>query len=149
VDLTAGKDTTGVYGGHGGATTITGRGALLRRLVRFLAAGGLSAAVDVGLLALLHGAFQVPLIAATSIAFWTSLAVNFALNRRWVFAGSGPGLHRQLGRYLVAVGINYVTTLALVAGLTAVGIGYLVAKLAAMAVTACWNYLLYRFWIFT
>jgi putative flippase GtrA len=136
VDVTAGQSA---FAGTG----------WLGRLVRFLAAGGVSAVIDVGLLWLLHGPFGVPLVVATSVAFWTSLGVNFALNRQWVFTGSGPGLHRQVFRYLVAVGINYLTTLALVTGLTAVGIGYLLAKLAAMTVTACWNYLLYRFWIFT
>jgi putative flippase GtrA len=139
VDVTAGD---GMY-------VAAGRAGWLARLVRFLAAGGVSAAVDVGLLALLHSGLRVPLVAATSIAFWTSLGVNFALNRQWVFTRPGPGLRRQVFRYLIAVGINYLTTLALVTGLTAIGLAYLVAKLAAMAVTACWNYLLYRFWIFT
>jgi putative flippase GtrA len=138
-----------VTAGDGAYVAAADRTGWLGRLVRFLAAGGVSAAIDVGLLALLHSGLGVPLVAATSVAFWVSLGVNFALNRQWVFTHSGPGLHKQMARYLIAVGINYLTTLALVSGLTAVGVAYLVGKLAAMAVTACWNYLLYRFWIFT
>jgi putative flippase GtrA len=121
----------------------------LLRGFRFLVVGGVSAGVDVGLLALLHGVVGLRLVVATTVAFWTSLAVNFGLNRNWVFVQTRAGsVRRHAARYLAAVGLNYAATLAIVGGLVAAGVGYLVAKLAAIAVLAVGNYVLYRRWIF-
>jgi putative flippase GtrA len=150
-------DAVGPGGAVAGTATEPPERAAGRRGVRpfllrglgFLVVGALSAGVDVGLLALLHGVLGLRLVVATSAAFWASLAVNFGLNRSWVFAQTRAGsVRRHAIRYLAAVGLNYAATLAIVSGLVAAGLGYLVAKLAAIAVLAGGNYLLYRRWIF-
>lgn len=116
--------------------------------LRFLLVGLASAGTDLTLLAGLHGAAGVPLLAATTIAFWTSLAINFALSRGWVFPAGSRGVRGQAARYLFLVGVNYLATLALVGGLAAAGVPYLLAKVAALGAIACWNFVLYRHWIF-
>lgn len=126
----------------------TARRATRSSVLRFLAVGGLSYVVDAGTLAALHGGLGVPLLAATSVAFATGLAVNFGLNRTVVFAARSGGLPGQFTRYLVLVGVNYLLTLLIVGGLAALGVNYLLAKTIAVALNAMLNYTAYRFWVF-
>ncbi|MEU8893787.1 GtrA family protein [Streptomyces sp. NPDC048442] len=109
--------------------------------------GGLSYTIDVGTLVLLHGGLRMPLAAATSLAFVTVLAVNFGLNRAFVFrsdALAGPAF----AKYLVLVGLNYCATVATVTGLTALGMAYVAAKTTSTLVNAVVNYAAFRWWVF-
>jgi putative flippase GtrA len=118
-----------------------------RTLPRFAAIGILSVAVDVSLLVLLHSVVGVELVASTSVSFAASLVVNYSLNHVWVFDVAGVSWQRFF-RYGVLVLINFALTLALVTGLTSLGLYYLVAKALAVAVGAVINFTGYRFWVF-
>lgn len=115
--------------------------------VRFLLVGGFSYVFDVGLLILLHGVLDVPLAAATSVSFISTLLVNFGLNRIFAFQDTGL-VGGALTRYLVLVLVNYGTTLLLVTGLTALGMSYVAAKTVAVILNAVMNYEAYRRWVF-
>lgn len=115
--------------------------------VRFLAVGGLSAALDTGLLVAGREALGLPLALATTLAFLVTLGVTFGLNLLVVFEASGR-LVRRLARYLVLVGVNYVLTLGLVLALTEVGLHYVASKVVAIAVCAVLNFVAYRHWVF-
>ncbi|MEV6103433.1 GtrA family protein [Streptomyces sp. NPDC051940] len=114
---------------------------------RFLLVGGLCYAIDVGVLVLLHSGLQLPLATATSLAFVTVLAINFGLNRTFVFhsgALAGPAFFK----YLVLVGFNYGATVTTVTGLTALGMPYVAAKTTSTIVNAVVNYSAFRWWVF-
>lgn len=114
---------------------------------RFLAVGVLSYAFDLGVLAALHGGLGVPLALATTLAFLSTLALNFGLNKVFAFrstALAGPAFVR----YLVLVAVNYATTLIMVTGLAWLGLSYLLAKTLAVIVNAVLNYFAYRYWVF-
>jgi putative flippase GtrA len=118
-------------------------------LPRFLTTGGLTFAVDITMLKVLHGVLDVNLVLATAIAFACAFAVNFTLSRQWAFvSGQGDAAHRQMVRFIALVGVNLVTTVAIVAGLSAIGLNYLIAKVVATALNATGNYLAYRYWVF-
>ena len=104
--------------------------------------GGVSLAVDVALLVVLHSPLGVP--AATVIAFASSVVVNFLLNRAVHLQGAAH--QRHLLRYGLLLGVNAVVTLAVV---SAGHRWYLEAKLLAVALTTSWNFPLYRRWVFT
>ncbi|MGW6358444.1 GtrA family protein [Streptomyces sp. NPDC055092] len=114
---------------------------------RFLLVGGLCYLIDVGTLVLLHGGLRMPLAAATSLAFVTVLAVNFGLNRAFVFR-SGALAGPAFVKYLVLVGLNYSATLATVTGLTALGLPYVAAKTTSTIANAVVNYGAFRWWVF-
>ncbi len=114
---------------------------------RFLLVGVVSYLTDAGTLALLHSGGGVPLLVATSIAFAVGLAVNYGLNRVLTFGSAAP-VGSEVTRYLLLVLANYVVTLALVGGLTAVGLPYLGSKTVATVVLSVANFVAYRSWVF-
>jgi putative flippase GtrA len=116
-------------------------------LPRYIAVGALSVALDVGALAILHSALGVDLLLATTLAFALALVVNFTLNHRWAFGADGV-LGRRMLRYSVIVAVNYGLTVGIIAGLTAIGVFYLVAKAVSVGLTAIVNFTGYRLWVF-
>ncbi len=116
-------------------------------LPRFLVIGALSFAVDLGTLFVAHGVLRIWLPLATTLAYAVAFTINFSLNRFWAF-GSTAAVGHQVARYLLLTGVNYVVTVAVVTGLAAAGLQYLVAKVIAATVIAAGNYLAYRLWVF-
>lgn len=116
-------------------------------VVRFVIVGGLSFALDLGILAILHGGFGVDLWIATPIAFVTSLVFNFLFQRLFTFRASS---HRAVSaaKYLLLVFFNIVVSDLIVTGFDSQGWSYVAGKVTATVMTTVWNYLLYRHWIF-
>ncbi len=122
---------------------------LQRQLFSYVVVGGLTVVVDLGLLSLLHESYGVPLGVATSVAFCAAVVVNFALNRAAMSSRGSWGLTQHAWRYGSLVLANYVVTLTVVTAVGHVGDRYMVAKVAVVAVSTVWNFLLYRYWVFT
>jgi len=114
---------------------------------RFVVAGGISVCVDVLTLYLLHSWAHTSLFVATTAGYGVSLGVNYLLNHTWVFRASGQ-LNRRVPRYVALVVVNYVLTVVLVTGLSALGLPYLIAKLIAVGVNAVLNFIAYQRWVF-
>jgi putative flippase GtrA len=133
----------------------TRRGAALHQLrhhpaPRFLVAGVATFVVDIGSLRVLHGSIGIALLPATAMAFAIAFFVNFTAARQWAFASTARGgdTRRQLMRYFVLVGLNLLSTLVIVVGLSAGGLNYLWAKAVAAGVNAIANFFVYRHWVF-
>ena len=120
----------------------------LGSFVRFLVTGGLSYLVDVGTLVALNSGAGWSVGAATTGAYLVAFFFTFTLNRVWVFRASGDSATGQATRYLILVGVNYVVTLAVVLGLTELGVPVVVAKTTATVVIALSNFVVYRGWVF-
>ncbi|MFI6293274.1 GtrA family protein [Nonomuraea sp. NPDC050790] len=120
----------------------------LRSLLRFLLVGGLSYAVDLGALYLLHGRLSLGLAPATLLAFLLALVVNFTLNRSLSFAAAPGRVRRQFLRYCALCAVNYGLTLLGVLGLVELGTHYLVAKTVMVGVGVAVNFVLCRYWVF-
>lgn len=116
-------------------------------VVRFLLIGGISFALDLGLLAVLHEAFGVELWIATPIAFVVSLIFNFLLQRIFTFQATNHG-GVSAAKYLLLVAFNIVVSDLIVTGFDAFGWSYIIGKATATVLTTVWNYWLYRNWIF-
>lgn len=116
-------------------------------VLRFGAVGALVAAIDIAALWVLHAEAGLPLAAATTLAFCCAFVVNLTLNRIFTFRASGS-MGRQGARLLVLCGLNYVTTLAIVVGLSHIWSAYLASKMIATVFNAAFNYFAYRRWVF-
>ena len=123
------------------------KGVLAHSATRYLVIGGLSFAVDFGVLFAAHGVLGVRLPVATVLAFLVAFTVNFGLNRLWSFGSRSP-VGRQLVRYVSLVAVNTVLTALVVSGLAALGVQYLVAKAIVTAGLVVLNYAAYRAWVF-
>ena len=120
-----------------------------RPLARYIGIGFLSYIVDAGILVIVSGPLGGPVWLATTLGFWTSVFLNFALNRR-VFAHDSHvrRLTRQGVRYGILLGVNYVITLAIVGVGTRWGLAPVVPKTLVVGMSTGWNFILYRRWVF-
>lgn len=115
--------------------------------VRYAGVGLLSLVVDAGTLWLLYDVAHEELWLATSAGFWLSFAVNFVANKYLTFSATTGG-RRQLMRYVVVVAVSYVSNLAIVMGLVALGMPAVLAKLIAVTLLVIVNFGAYRYWVF-
>jgi putative flippase GtrA len=132
----------------GGATVPAGPRGRTGAFLRFLVTGGLSYVVDLGTLIGLNSGAGWSVGAATTGAYVVAFVFTFTLNRLWVFRASEGSPSGQVTRYLVLVGVNYLVTLGIVLGLTALAVPVVVAKTAAVVVIALSNFVVYRGWVF-
>ena len=122
----------------------------LLELIRFSAAGVASFLLDLGILVALKSFTSMPLAWDAGLAFAVAALGNFALARQWVFttAAGGQRPSEDLARYGVVVAAGLAVTTAAVPILTAAGIDYRLAKLAASGLVAALNYLILPIWVF-
>ncbi|KQQ87766.1 GtrA family protein [Massilia sp. Leaf139] len=111
----------------------------------FIAGGGLSALVDIGLMQLLIVNGVAPL-AATTAGFAAGLCVNYAFHARVTFKNVTS--LRTLSRFLCVVGLNYLLTLGLVAVSVALLQQALIGKLLSLPLVAVNGFFLSKHWIF-
>jgi putative flippase GtrA len=116
-------------------------------VLRFLVVGGLSFALDLGLLVVLHEEFGLDLVVATPIAFVVSLVFNYFLQRIFTFQSTN---HHGISaaKYVSLVLFNIIVSDVIVTGFDAAGWSYIIGKGTATVLTTLWNYFLYREWIF-
>lgn len=115
--------------------------------VRYLFVGGLAFVFDFALLLLLHDIAHVELVAATPIAFLTSFALTFVMQRTITFK-TGAGWGASAVKYTALVLFNTFATTMIVTGIDALGWHWAAGKAVAVASTTVWNYFGYRYWIF-
>ncbi|GAA5204226.1 GtrA family protein [Microbacterium jejuense] len=115
--------------------------------VRYLVVGGFSFLFDVGVLWLLHDVLHVALAIATPVAFLLSFAVTYTLQRTVAFRAA-DGIAPSVLRYAILVAVNTVATTAIVWAGDAIGLPWIVGKIAAVVATTVWNYFAYRYWVF-
>lgn len=115
--------------------------------IRYLIVGGLSFAVDFGLLVLLREVFHWDVGIASATAFLTSLVFNFLLQRKFSFE-STHRTHVSMIRYGLLVAANTAATVLIVQLLTPTPLGYMGGKVISTAAMTIWNYFLYQHWVF-
>jgi putative flippase GtrA len=114
---------------------------------RYLVVGGFCFVVDVALLWIAYDLLGVPLAIATPVAFLTSFAVTYTMQRVVAFS-SDSKVVPSVARYTALVIFNTIATTGIV-WLTAVLDGqWLVGKILAVVATTLWNYFAYRYWVF-
>jgi putative flippase GtrA len=115
--------------------------------VRYLIVGGLSFAVDFGLLVLLREHIRWDTGIASATAFLSSLVFNFALQRKFSF-DTEHKTHVSMIRYGILVAANTLATVLIVHLLTPTVLGYIGGKVISTAAMTVWNFFLYQHWVF-
>jgi putative flippase GtrA len=119
-------------------------------ILRFLVVGGLSFAIDYGLLLASYHLLKLPLAIATTTGFLGGLAINFLLNKYWTFQVSHSAKQslRQAVLYTLLVCVNLVLTNAIVLALSAIHIRPELSKPISTALITVINYVVYKWVIF-
>ncbi|WP_307856730.1 GtrA family protein [Catenulispora pinistramenti] len=117
-------------------------------MLGFAVINGFTFSVDLGLLTLAHRLLHWPYPAAVTVSYLTAFALSFVLNRGFNFQSHGA-LGQQTARYVVAVGVNYlVFVLGVGTGLTAVGVGYALARVLSGLLEGVYMYCVMRWVVF-
>jgi putative flippase GtrA len=126
------------------------------RFVKFAIVGAIGAAVDFGVLNLMHKAFFWPLLWANTLSVSVAILSNFTWNRLWTFPESRSRRKReQLPQFalinFIGLGINNL----IVVGLAAVFSPFIadpwhynLAKAIAIGVVLFWNFGANRIWTY-
>jgi putative flippase GtrA len=121
------------------------RETLLGQIVRFGAMTAMSATVSLGLPVVLHEALGIAPRLAVGIAFVVAFCLSFVTTRRLVFASSGS-VRRDLSIFVASTAAfrlaEYMVFLALMA---VAGLHYVVALVAALAVSSIAKFFWYRY----
>ncbi|MGI6590594.1 MAG: GtrA family protein [Eggerthellaceae bacterium] len=118
-----------------------------KTFAKYLIVGGSTALLELlifqGLFHLSSG--NVPLANITAVAIATGL--NFLLNRNVTFqSASNPAV--ALAKYLFLFVFNTAFSTVVISLLVSYGIASILAKLLTMACIVCWNFVLYRKFVF-
>jgi putative flippase GtrA len=115
--------------------------------VRYLAVGGCSFLIDLGVLTLCYTVLGTTLWFGTTAGFWVSFFFNFFIQRRFSFASS-QAVGASFWRYGVLLAVNTVVTVVVVELFERTGMGFTTGKVVVTVAQTVWNYLAYRLWIF-
>ncbi|GAA1899311.1 GtrA family protein [Asanoa iriomotensis] len=116
-------------------------------LVGFAILGGFTFAVDLALLWALRRWTPLPVPVAVTVSYVAAVTLNYVLNRTLNFKSHAPVVG-EASRYTVVMVGDYLLTVGVTSGLTALGAGLAPARLLAAAFVALFNYVAARWWIF-
>lgn len=118
--------------------------------IRYLIIGSTAFAADYIVLLIGYYTLNFPLNMATTLGFFTGFIISFSINKSWVFGGRHrKHVVRQLIEYSLLVAFNYIFTVWFVGYFNTLGLAPAIGKLIAMGLIVCWNYVLFRWVIFT
>lgn len=117
--------------------------------IRYIAVGGISYFVELGIILLMVQAFGFHRTVATGISFWIALIISFILMKIVAFKNYEKQLNtifKQSALYLFIVLLNYAFTLSLVSFFSEDKL--IISRSLAMLIVTTWNYLFYKLVIF-
>ena len=118
------------------------------KFFRYLVVGISTFLFDVGLLYGLVEIFKIHYLIATTLAWSSATIANYLLNKIWSFKSSASYFFSSL-KYAVLLGANYLFTIFMMYVLVEILLFYYVyAKIVIVAVIACWNFFIYKHFVF-
>ncbi len=121
-----------------------------KSFIRYVIVGFISVGIDYGSLLIGYHILNWPLAFATSAGFSVGLVINFLLNKFWAFEASHDAKQSTKQAIMVAalVAFNLAITNVVVIQLNKWNVGPEFSKVITMAMITCWNYVLYKKYIF-
>jgi putative flippase GtrA len=124
----------------------------LRRLlppefVGYWILGTVTLCLDLGLLAVLRATTPLPLAVAVSIAYLTAFGLNYLLNRTVNFRSRAP-VGGEMAKFIVIAVVDYLLTLGVTTGLSALGVDFRIARLTGSICVALVTYVGSKWWVF-
>lgn len=116
-------------------------------IIKFLIVGGSATALQYGLLIVFVQFADLNPVVATSIAYAISSVYNYLLNYYATFKSDAS--HRTAAtKFAVVAGSGLLINAGIIAGLTKLGLHYLIAQVAATVVILVWNFIVHKYWTY-
>jgi len=120
------------------------------QIVKFLAIGSLTFAVNLSIFHVFYGTFKFDYLMAITISYSISLILHFTLNRYFAFNANKQDFKRSLFKYILVVAFNYLITLVVILITTEVMMfSPYIGLVLSIAVTACLTFFLMKYFIFS
>lgn len=122
--------------------------ATAQQALRFAIVGVVATATHYAILTALVEIGQVKPVIATTVGYIFGTIVSYVLNRRFTFNARGTPVARSFAKYAVLYGVGALLNAAIVQGLIALGLYYLLAQVISTGIVLFWNFLGARFVVF-
>jgi len=116
------------------------------RFARFGLVGAMGVAVNSAVLFVAHGVVGLPLLVASPLAVEIAILHNFIWNERWTFGARVFSLRRLAKFNLTSLGGLLIASAVLYSLVVYLGVHYLLANLAGIALATAWNFATSMFW---
>lgn len=115
--------------------------------IGYLLVGCGSALIELGLFQILYSPVGLNVSIANIVAVFCATAFNFLTNQRVTFK-SALNPVQSLARYLLLFAFNTTFTTCAITYLVSLGLNGLIAKFGTMCCVVCWNFFLYKSFVF-
>lgn len=125
---------------------------LFKQIALFGIVGVTTLLIDVAVTYACYNFLGLPAYLSSAIGFFSGFVFNFPMNRKRVFHHSSNdrfGLSQQIAMYIALSIFNLIVTSLLVELIVYLGIDIAVAKIIVTALIAVWNFLLFKFVVFS
>ncbi len=118
------------------------------QFIRYFVIGLGAVVLDVGSLYLLKQYVHLSPVVAVIINGIFLMNYVFFLNKYWAFKSTGI-THKQMVRFFILSGANYAVSITLMYIFNhKLGFNYLLVRVANIAISVVWNFLLYKYWVY-
>jgi len=118
------------------------------QFIRYFIIGIGAVVLDVGSLYLLKQYLHLLPVLAVVVNGLFVFNYVFFLNKYWVFKSVGV-THKQIVRFFILAAINYAISIGWMYIFNhKLGFNYLLVRVANIALSVAWNFLLYKYWVY-
>lgn len=120
-----------------------------RNVVLFLIVGLLTAFLYYFIFTLMWRIFLFSYSIAIAVAYPAAVTFHFLMNRNLTFKSRFEGLKKQVWKYLLVTGFNYILTMAIVEwAVKVLGVTPYLGMLFGIGITVIAGYLMLKLWVF-
>lgn len=116
---------------------------------RYLLIGTASLVVDFGTFNILKELIRIDPLYSNLISTFITVFFNFTLSNFWTFKAGGNRKLTKLSKFLILTAFNYfISNLLMYLFIEYTEINLNLAKLFITGLVVCWNFILYKLWVF-
>ena len=117
--------------------------------VRYLIIGFASFGMDFGIFYVLDKYSPIKGIAANLTSTLVTWVFNYLMMNFWTFKAGKNAQRKKMGRYFILATFNYIFNNVIFQIMTVnLGVNSLITKVIITGLIVCWNFFLYKLWVF-
>lgn len=123
---------------------------LTRSFIRYLIIGFSTFFMQLFLLFVFSQLLNLEKIIANIFSTLLSMIFNFTMSNFWTFKLSSKSSGKKLGKYIMIASFNYIFDVIIAFPFLAstLKVNQYISKIIITGVIVCWNFLIYKLWVF-